>query len=175
MSFHSLPWARHKSNRHNKVEDWRSLADLPECRVYPGKSSPLREPWPQRAVFCRGPFVPCCGWRGTNISFWHCCLQIFMRSSACEGNIPLNRQLPANAHWLIWIWGEGNYAAISLNLKPHYVRKMIVQYGLLMAVYHTASIYDIILVIVLYYSCRNRCTVCVWMIYILSQNEAFTK
>lgn len=73
---------------------------------------------------------------------WHCCFQIFMRPSFCEGNIPLNRQLPANAHWLIWIWGEENYTAISLNLKPRYVCKMIVQYALLMAFYNTASMYD---------------------------------
>ena len=83
--------------------------------------------------------------RGLISRSWHCFCQIFMRSSACEGNIPLNRQLPANAHWLIWNWGEGNYTAISLNLKPRYVCEMIVQYGLLMVFYYAGSIYDIIL------------------------------
>lgn len=102
--------------------------------------------------------------RGLISRSWHCCFQIFMRSSAYEGNVPLNRQLPANAHWLIWMWGEGNYAAISLNLKPRYVCGMIVQYGSLMAFYYTASIYDIILgystlLQLCFSSSRNRCSV----------------
>lgn len=98
------------------------------------------------SLFVEDHLCPVAASRGLISRFWHCYyFQIFMRSSACEGNIPLNRQLPANAHWLIWIWGEGNYAAISLNLKPRYVCKMIVQYGLLMVFYYAASIYDIIL------------------------------
>lgn len=116
------------------------------------------------SFFVEDHLCPVAASRGLISRSWHCCLQIFMRSSACEGNIPLNRQLPANAHWLIWIWGEGNYAAISLNLKPHYVCEMILQYGLLMAFYYTASIYDIILgyspLLQLYVSySRNRCSV----------------
>lgn len=97
------------------------------------------------SFFAEDHLYPVAASRGLIFRSWHCCFQIFMRSSACEGNIPLNRQLPANAHWLIWIWGEGNYAAISLNLKPRYVCNMIVLYGVLMAFYNAPSIYDIIL------------------------------
>lgn len=51
--------------------------------------------------FVEDHLYPVAASRGLISCSWHCCFQIFMRSSACESKIPLNRQLPANAHWLI--------------------------------------------------------------------------
>lgn len=124
------------------------------------------------SFFVQDHLYPVVASRGLIFCSWHCSFSTFMRFSACEGNIPLNPQLPANAHWLIWIWGEGNYAAMSLNLKPWYVCNMIALYRLLMAF----PVYMISFwVIALYYSftlfsSRERCnlhmhTACVCVDY----------
>lgn len=147
MRFHSPPWLRHKSRRHNKVGSGHHYQISLSVSFTPGTLHLQgRFGHSELFFFCWRPFVPFFAGSGGLISrSWHCYFQIFMRSLACEGNIPLNWQLPANAQWLIWIWGEGNYAAISLNLKPRFVCEMIVQYGLLMAFHYAGSIYKIIL------------------------------
>jgi len=102
MRFHSAPWARHKSTRHNRVG-----RNDHEQHV----SSPLTKIWPQWD-FCSGIFEACCSQQGTNISLL--LLSDFYEVFS-EGYIPLNPKLPANAHGLIWIWGVENYTAISFK------------------------------------------------------------